>query len=209
MNPAERHEQNRTEILQAAARVIAQQGFHGMSMRKLARVTHRGLATFYNYFASKEEVLFELQHRAFSILIHSAEESLSEVKDPKEALHTFIANHVEYLAANPDTMQVLVHEAAALPPKWRKEVRGLKERYYHMGSDLVRSIMRPNGNAQEMEIERVTYNLFGMLNWVYGWYDPPRHGAIQDVAATIHRMALHGMGGAGHKKQKSSHKPRS
>jgi AcrR family transcriptional regulator len=197
MTQALRHEQNRAEILKAAARVIARQGFHGMSMRKLAQVTRRGLATFYNYFASKEEVLFELQQRAFATLIETAQESLEEIDQPERRLHVFISNHVDYFAANQDVMQVLVHEAATLPRGWRQVVRGLKEQYFRIGRDIVEAIMNPDDAANESEIERVTYMLFGMLNWVYGWYDVSRHGDSKDVAGTIHRMALHGLLGRG------------
>ena len=40
-----RHEAQRLEILGAAAAAIAEHGFHGMTMRGLARATGRGLAT--------------------------------------------------------------------------------------------------------------------------------------------------------------------
>ncbi len=45
-----------------------------MSMRDLAAATRMSLASFYNYFGSKEDLLFELQSRAFETLIAIAEE---------------------------------------------------------------------------------------------------------------------------------------
>jgi AcrR family transcriptional regulator len=192
-----RHEKIRTEILQAAARVIAKRGFHGMSMRKLARATRKGLATYYNYFASKEEVLFELQHRAFTTLIKSAGEALASVDEPSERLYGFISSHIRYFMAHPDIMQILVHEAATLPPKWRKEIRVLKEQYFRIGREVVRQVLKHYGIGEtgEPETERATYSIFGMLNWVYGWYEPCRHGTSEDVSRSIHRVALFGLKG--------------
>ena len=198
-----RKERSREEILRAAARGIAKHGFHGMSMRELARETGKGLATFYNHFSSKEELLFELQRQAFSTLLQGARESLSGVRDPAERLRSFIVNHVQYFIGNPEVMQVLVREAAALPPPWRKVVRELKESYFEIGREVVTAVHAParrGSNEQtkqdhEVELERSTYNLFGMLNWVYGWYEPSRHGDPRDVAQTIHRMTLHGLSG--------------
>ena len=190
-----RRDKNRAEILQAAARVISRNGFHGMSMRKLARVTRRGLATFYNYFASKEEVLFELQRQAFSTLIVSAEKSLDGISEPQERLLKFISNHVRYFTEHPDVMQVLVREAATLPRGWRQVIRGLKDSYFEIGRKIVSAIATRYSHVPDPELERATYGLFGMLNWVYGWYEPSRHGSPDEVAGTIHRMALHGLTG--------------
>jgi AcrR family transcriptional regulator len=41
------------EILTAAAHLLAARGYHGMSMRDLARATGMSLANLYNYFHSK------------------------------------------------------------------------------------------------------------------------------------------------------------
>jgi len=192
-----RHEKVRAEILQAAAKVIARHGFHGMSMRKLARATKKGLATYYNYFACKEEVLFELQRQAFTTLIRAAGKALASVDEPAERLHGFISSHIRYFMAHPDIMQILVHESSTLPPKWRKEIRVLKEQYFRIGRDVVRQVLKHyNGaEAEEPEIERAAYSIFGMLNWVYGWYDPSRHGTSEDVTRTIHRVSLVGLKG--------------
>jgi AcrR family transcriptional regulator len=181
----------RAEILAAAARAIAAHGYHGMSMRDLARATDRAIASFYSHFASKEDVLFALQTDAFETLIGSLQRALVGIESPVARLYGFVFNHVRYVVEHPDSMRVLIHEAAALPPLRRKAVRSLKERYFRIVQEIVRAIFAGEGDAAE--IERATYNIFGMLNWVYGWYRPERHGTAQDVARSIHRMALSGM----------------
>ena len=197
-----RQEAQRVGILEAAAAAIAQDGFHGMSMRGLARATGRGLASFYNYFSSKEDVLFSLQTGAFETLTGSLKAALRDVDEPVERLYLFVLNHVRYLAEHRSVMRVLVHEASALPAGRRKKVRLLKERYFQIVRDIVASILAGGcnspgaGGAVRMdpaEVERVTYSVFGMLNWSYGWYDPQHHGTPQDVARTIHAVAVCGL----------------
>ncbi len=199
--PGKRQEA-RTEILAAAARVIADHGYHGMSMRELARATGRGLATFYNYFASKEEVLFALQKGAFETLLKSSEAAIAHTTAPSERLHVFILNHVRYVAEHPEVMRVLVHEAGALPSRRRGVVRRLKNRYFDVGQSIVAEILQhgcgavaltPARSASGLEIERITYALFGMMNWMWSWYRPSRHGSPEDVARELGRVALCGM----------------
>ena len=197
-----RHEAQRLEILQAAAAAIAEHGFHGMTMRGLARATGRGLATFYNYFSSKEDVLFSLQTEAFETMTHSVQEAIADVAEPVDRLYVFILNHLRYLAEHGPEMRVLVSEASALPAGRRKTVRLLKEAYFKICRDIVAAILAAGCNQagasggaclDPIEVERVTYSMFGMLNWSYGWYDSRHHGSPEDVAKSMHALAVCGL----------------
>jgi AcrR family transcriptional regulator len=195
--PTRRRERGREDILGVAAGFLAEHGYHGMSMRDLARATDQSLANLYNYFSSKDDLLYALQSRAFESLLATAEEWISAAESPEARLYAFILNHVRYVASHPDVMRVLVHEAGALPARRRHAIRELKERYFQVGRDLVRALRReapgPAGPDDEASLERATYSLFGMLNWIYGWYDPARHGDPPAVARTIHGIAVGGL----------------
>ena len=202
MNRRRRLRENREEILSAAAALFAAHGYHGLSMRDLARATSQSLANLYNYFASKDDLLFEIQSRAFEILIASAEEAARRAGEAgtgagaEGALYAFLYNHVRYAAAHRDVMRVLIEEAGSLPARRRHVVRDLKERYFRMGLGHLRALVDEKSAASKRppsELERATYNVFGMLNWVYGWYDPARHGSPEDVARSIHGLVLSGL----------------
>ena len=204
MKPRKRRpqsEQKRNVILEAAARAIARSGFHGMSMRDLAGETGQALASFYNYFRSKDEVIFHIQARAFETMIATAEDALRGLAAPQDRLFAFIYQHVRFVAEHPDVMQVLVHEAASLAAPHRNQVRALKERYYDLGRGIVGELYREGcgasgafgAKANQLELERMTYGVFGMLNWTYGWYDPARHGTPGEVARSLHSLALCGL----------------
>lgn len=196
-----RREGSREEILGAAAALLAAHGYHGMSMRELARATKQSLANLYNYFPSKDALLFEVQSRAFETLLASAAEAVGGASDAEGRLHAFIYNHVRYVAAHREVMRVLVEEAGALPARQRKAIRTLKERYFDMGLAIVRGVLEEGCAADAAgrpapspaEQQRATYSVFGMLNWVYGWYAPRQHGTAADVARTIHGIALCGL----------------
>jgi len=60
---------HRQEILSAALRLFAEKGFHNVSMQEVAAAAEFATGTLYHFFASKEELFFEL-------LVAAAEESL-------------------------------------------------------------------------------------------------------------------------------------
>lgn len=59
----ERIESRRRQILDAASRVIAERGFHGATIRRIAAAAGVAEGTIYNYFADKTELLFGLLDR--------------------------------------------------------------------------------------------------------------------------------------------------
>lgn len=185
----------RVEILAAAAKAFAEHGYHGMSMRDLAKATNRSPATLYNYVDSKEDLLYLIQRDAFEELVASARAALEGVPESTQRLRLFVDGHVRFFADRPHLMRVLIHEAAALPPARRTEVRERKEAYFRIARDVLQSVMRERSDAEPdpVEIERNTYCLFGMLNWTYGWYEPERHGTAEDLARTIEHAALAGL----------------
>jgi AcrR family transcriptional regulator len=188
----------RARLLDAATRAIAREGYHGTSMRDLARATGRAPSSAYAHFRSKEEILFEIQSDAFVTLIDGAEQAVERETDPSRRLYAFILNHVAFFDAHPDLMRVLVHEAGALPPAHRSTIRALKERYFGLARGAIHLVLEFGRGAQrvdaadDVELERATYAFFGMLNWMYGWYDPKRHGPPEALARTIHSMAMRG-----------------
>ena len=204
----QRMEIQRADILQAAAKLIAERGFHGMSMRDLANATGFGVSSLYNYFASKEELLAELQVRAFETLLASASDSAQGSTDAATRLYVFISNQVRYFIDHADVMRVLIHEAAALPAEHRQRVRSLKEAYFRVGREHVAAVFASGCGTEEttprlpksvqspvdaVALDRATYSIFGMINWVWAWYEPELHGTPDDVARSIHSLAVCGL----------------
>lgn len=199
-----RSQTQRSEILETAARFVAQHGYHGMTMRALAKATGKSLAYAYNYFSSKEEILFALQREAFEALIAAANRSTEQAESASSRLYLFILNHLTYSAEHADIMRVLVHEAGSLPTARRRTIRALKQRYFEVGREIVEEVVteglerrggveRGAGEpADPIETERLAYSLFGMLNWVYSWYESERHGDLPALARTMHRLLLSG-----------------
>ncbi|MBI5609511.1 MAG: TetR/AcrR family transcriptional regulator [Deltaproteobacteria bacterium] len=188
--------------MNAAAEFVAERGFHGMSMRDLAKATGKNISTLYNDFPSKEALLLAIQLRAFQNLCDTAEQVCAQqvrgaavpgdVTAAQDRLFAFIYQHVHYVLSNQAVMRLLVTEASALDPASRAQVRALKTRYFVQLRDIVAEFCTcPPGDRC---VEVATYNIFGMLNWVYGWHEPGRHGDAETLARSIYRMALSGLG---------------
>jgi TetR/AcrR family transcriptional regulator, cholesterol catabolism regulator len=156
-------------LLAQAARVFAGRGYHSTSMRDLAAASGMSLAGMYYYVKGKEDLLFLIQERCFTRVLEGARMTLRRTRDPLERLQEFIRHHVSYFAAHMDEMKVLSHEANALTGEPRRRVNAIKRRYV----DLLEGLLR-EAAPEEADGERsaAAYLLFGMMNWIYNWYDP-------------------------------------
>jgi AcrR family transcriptional regulator len=188
-NPS--RDQKLDTLLSAAARVFAQHGYHQTSMRDLARASGISLAGVYYYVQSKEELLFLIQSRHFESVIAGMRRALAGVTDPVERLSRFIDNHLDYFATHMAEMKVLSHEAGALSGEPRQRVDEMKREYTRALMDILADLERAHGPAH-LNRRVAAYSLFGMMNWIYNWYDPLGDVGIEMLSQSICRLFLGG-----------------
>ena len=175
----------KAEIRKSAAEVFADQGFDRASIRDVAKASEMSLAGLYYYYRSKDEILYDIQHEAFRTLLEVHAETLAGVTDPREKLERVVDAHLEFFASNIAEMKVMSRESEQLQDQFAAEVGELRRRYVR----LVRGILEEMGIDQPA---MAAFILFGMMNWMYTWYDPARDGGAKDVAAAVKRIFLDG-----------------
>ncbi|MDQ6828245.1 MAG: TetR/AcrR family transcriptional regulator [Gemmatimonadota bacterium] len=178
-------------LLADAARVFAQRGYHRTSMRDLAKASGVSLAGLYYYVQSKDELLYLIQTRSFDAVVAGMHERLEGVKDPIERLGRFIENHLDYFASHMAEMKVLSHEAEALTGDYLHDVNEKKREYTRVLMDVLASIEQTHGPAH-LNRRVATYSLFGMMNWIYNWYDPLGDLGVETLAQSVCNLFLGG-----------------
>ncbi|MEE8258139.1 MAG: TetR/AcrR family transcriptional regulator [Sphingomonadales bacterium] len=182
---------NLDKILERSARLMAHRGYHGTSMRDLAEVTGHSLSGLYHYFEGKEDLLYLINKQGFTSLLDMAQ-SLHGGLD--ERLKSLITRHIEYFADHLEEMRVMMFGTLDLSKDRGREISQLKEAYRQNVQMIVGDhIMRVRGQRLgEAELTRKTYLLFGMMNWIFGWYSSGDHGSPQDLADDIYRTFSEG-----------------
>jgi len=178
-------------LLTSAAQVFAERGYHETSMRDLARAADISLAGVYYYVQSKAELLFLIQSRHFDAVIAGMREALAGVTDPVERLSRFIDNHLDYFASHMAEMKVLSHEAGALTGDFLHQVNDKKRTYTRALMDILADVERTHGPAHANR-RVAAYSLFGMMNWIYNWYDPLGDLGVELLSQNVRRIFLGG-----------------
>ena len=200
-----RYDQKLEHILRTSAGIFAEKSYHSTSMRDISRATGVSLAGLYHYCKSKEELLFLIQDHCFGRVLERFEQRIKGVDDPFEKLRIFIDNHLSFFAANMAEMKVLSHEAESLAGDMHKHVSGKKEKYAKQARKILREIQsvseaRPSGRAtaassqvnNRIDLTVATYSLFGMMNWIYNWYDSSGKLSVNQLVDNMTRLFVNG-----------------
>ena len=187
-----RHDQKLEFILRTAARIFAEKSYHSTSMRDISRATNVSLAGLYHYCKSKEELLFLIQDNCFGRVVERLEERLREVDDPVVKLRIMIENHLSFFAANMAEMKVLSHEAESLRGDLHAHVSTRKDTYAKLARNLLHEVQVNRSDYNHVDLTVATYALFGMMNWIYNWYDPNGKLTVQDLAQNLTQLFLGG-----------------
>ena len=187
-----RYDKKLEHILRSSARIFAEKSYHSTSMRDIARATEVSLAGLYHYCKSKEELLFLIQVNCFGRVLERLQERLLEVDDPLSRLRIFIENHLSFFAANMAEMKVLSHEAESLAGDLHTHVSSKKDKYTKLAQGILKEIQEQQASTTRIDLTVATYALFGMMNWIYNWYDPSGKLKVSELVDNVTRLFLHG-----------------
>ncbi len=179
-------------LLRHAAAVFSEKGYAGASIRDISRVSGVSLSGLYYYFESKQELLYLIQLYTFSEIVRRLEARLAGVAGPVDRVRLLIRNHLDYFLQHPVEMKVLSHEADELAGRYGREIAEIKKRYYSLALEIFEDLRR-NGAARRMNPRVAVLSLFGMMNWIYTWYNPKVDPSPESIADTMAEIFLAGV----------------
>jgi AcrR family transcriptional regulator len=186
-----RYDRQLAKILEHATAIFYEKGYEGASIRDLSRASGMSLAGLYYYFESKEKLLYVIQRQLFLEVMDLVRERLKGESDPEQRVRLFILTHLEYFLANPKSMKVLSHEDDVLKDELGADIAKLKRQYYRCGADLVDGLKTAKGLHFNSRV--AVLSLFGMMNWIYTWYNPHVDGDAKVLAHEIGDVFLGGI----------------
>jgi AcrR family transcriptional regulator len=168
-----------TRILSAAAGVFSKTGYEKASIRMVAAKARVSLAGIYYHVQSKDELLFLIQFNAFQTLLSGLKAKLEaqRASAPVARLRILIRNHFDYFLGHIDELKVCSRELETLTGTFYKKVADVRREYFKIALDIVKEITQGKERSDEGGVAAVDPRiaalcLFGMLNWIYTWYDP-------------------------------------
>jgi AcrR family transcriptional regulator len=182
----------RDDILDAAAQVIRQKGFHGASMADIAEAVNLQKASLYHHVSSKQEILLALLDRALEMLFEQIDVIAKQPLPADEKLRQMVQVYLRLLAENGDLSAVLLFEHRSLEPGQHARHIPNRDRFEALWRDALDDGVR-TGLFVSSDTALTVRALMGILNWTLTWYRPEGPLTIEQIADQYANLLLNGL----------------
>ncbi len=188
---AGKQDRRRAEIIDAAAAVFAEKGFHEATAKDIADRVGLLPASLYYYFDSKEAALLEICRRRGQDF-NARLESILAAAGPVEAkIRAGIAQHLHHNRA--DLVSTIAFSDRAMPAGVAVELRALGREYERLWERIFRRAVQAGELPPDFDGRAATIALLALCNGAIHWYEKKAEREIDRIAAQFAGYFLHGI----------------
>ena len=182
------------QIIDAAVRVFARNGFYNSRVSDIAREAGIASGTIYLYFKTKDEILVTLFREKMAAFVSALRTEIAGERDPEAKIRRLVRLHFEVLEASPDMAEVVQVELR----QGQKFFRGASAHEVSAYFDLIGSILH-EGVAhgvfrRDLPVKVATKMLFGAMDQVTtSWVLGKRGYRLADAAEPVANIFLKGV----------------
>jgi AcrR family transcriptional regulator len=178
----ERWQERQREVVDTAAALFAERGYHATSIEDLVQATGLQRGGLYHYIDSKADLLIQIHERFIEPLLAEARAIAAEDGPADVVLRKLAVALMNDIASYRDQVTVFLHEWRVIESeaKWkavrkaRKEFEGVIEQVLRRGVD--------QGVFQIPDVRLAVLGFLGMFNYSYQWFRPGGRVSPQRVA---------------------------
>ena len=182
----------REGIIEAAARIFSEKGFHATSMQDIADAVNLQKASIYHHFSSKQEILVDILDHALDLINNRLELVLSQPLSPDKKLRQAMVSYFQTIAENQNLAAVLLLELRSLDPELKTRQASRRDKFEWLWRDLILE-GKQQGIFNDVDPSLTGRAILGVMNWTITWYrsDGPR--SAREIADIFADLLLNGL----------------
>ncbi len=176
-------ERRRRQIADAAVRLFIEKGFHKTTTRQIAGASGFSIGSLYEYFASKEDILYLVCELIHAEVERGVTEAMTKASGGRDALAGVIREYFKVCDRMNDFILLIYQESQSLPSQWQKRVLENELRITGLFVEALARIAATGAlpNLDEQTIELAAHNIVvsGHM-WTFRRWYLSRHYSIED-----------------------------
>jgi AcrR family transcriptional regulator len=183
--------QRRDDILFAAARVFARNGYAGTEMQAVADEIGIAKGTLYLYYKSKEQLFLDAVDQGVLRMKEVIHAQADLIEDPIERIETAIMAYMNYFHEHPEQVELWVIERAVFRDRQAPAYFRHREAGIEVWQDLIRGLIAA-GRLRDIPVSRIDDVLCDLLygvmmtNHFSGRSRPPEQQALDVIDIAFH-----------------------
>lgn len=173
------------KILEAAAAVFYEKGFHGVGVDELGKRAGLSGPALYRHFAGKDEILAALFNEAMDELVGA---TVHVHDDPMDDIERLIRHHVEFAVGHRHLVNVYQREDRSLVEPWRRHF-DRRRRQYVTRWEAVVGLCYPEASKPNVAI--ATQACLGMIFSIAFW--PAKVAQTPGLTDIVFHLASEGL----------------
>jgi TetR/AcrR family fatty acid metabolism transcriptional regulator len=194
----------RRQILDAAIRVFARQGFHACRVSDIAREAGVAYGLVYHYFDSKDQVLNELFVERWSLLLQAIEEVDSRPIPPRAKLDAVAGFIIDSYRHDPELMKVIIVEVTRAANSFGRTHLPEIRQAYDLIAKIVADAQESGDFRTDVDPNFASMWFYGAIEqllsgWVFGLigdsdadFDAAREMVVETICGGLERGAANG-----------------
>jgi AcrR family transcriptional regulator len=181
------------QIIEAAARVFAEQGFHGATTQDIADVLGIRQASLYYYFSSKEAALALVCLKGVEGFFEAAKAIAAGGGTAQERLSLLINSHLSPLLDRGDFVKVFLNERQHLPAESRRRIGRWSRGLERIFEDVIKEGVAKGEFRADLDTRMTALAILGMCNAASSWYRK-ENVPVARISAEFTRFVIDGVG---------------
>lgn len=189
----ERYERRRGEVIEVAAKVFAQRGYHETTIEDLIEASGMTRGGLYHYTQSKRDLLLAVIDELMRPLLAQARALVREPQPPEVHLRQLLRLWLAHVASHRNHMIVFSQERQTLShgAGW-SEVRKARKRFERMLAQVL-DRGREEGSFQIADPQLAMLMLLGAVNYTPQWFTAKGRLTPEQIADLYCDMLLRGI----------------
>ena len=183
---------NKELILEAAAQIIRQKGFHATSMKDIADAVSLQKASLYHHVSNKQEILLLLLEQGLDILTKRLQDVLQKDESVDIKIQKAMAAFFEVLFEHSDIVSVLLLEHRSLDSDLHSRHIASRDRYENLWRDLIQEGIQ-SGVFRSCDPALTARSLLGVMNWTITWYRPGGPLSVKEITDHMVDLFINGL----------------
>lgn len=189
----ERPRRRAEEIIDAAAAVFAERGYHGASTQDVADRLGMRQASLYYYFPSKEAALEEVCLRSVGDFVERAQAIAAGSGAAADKLAAIVESHLAPVETRGDYVRCFLRERRFLPRDSARRIGRVAHQYESVLQGVIEAGITAGELRRDLDPRLTTLALIGMCNAAMEWYGREPNAPLGRIVGQFAALVIDGM----------------
>ena len=190
-----KREKTHRMVLDAAAKLFSEQGYHGTSLKSIAEAVNMQAGSLYYHFSSKDQLMQDVLNKSIYIIYSTVKTEMNKLDEAasfSDKLKAAIRGHMIAILTYADYTSASIRNYGQLPDAVHYASQPARDEYEQFWRELFEQAEIAGAIRADVDKHLLRLSIFGSMNWSSVWFNAQQNTSVEALAAAQADIFLHG-----------------